>query len=234
MKTKTALITGATGGIGGAIARALLAKGYTIYALVRGDIARAHSMFAEHPNIVFSQCVLTDSESVYESIRKWHNAGIVFNHVYLVAGRFAWDHTFPGETPEQKRQSAIVALNLDNYLTKETVIDALLDLYGIHCAQMLVTFIASQAADFKDDDPRRVNEEGYVQSMIRVTEFGLLLKKLGTFMDIVIEKPPLVNTNGVRDKFTEQTIGKNPSWDNPSEVLQPDQYAEVVLSRSLA
>lgn len=230
--TKTALVTGATGGIGGAIARRLLEEGYEVYAPVR-DIPKAEKQFGLQASIGFSECELINEESVDKYIGTLVNKGVEFDLVFLAAGGFEWDYSFPGDDIEIKQKNAIQSLILKNYVTKETVVDALIKHYG-KLSETILVLISSQAAHFAESDPRRKNEEGYVQSMQRVSSFGSFLKEHGRFRDVIVEEPPLVNTDGVRGKFTAKTIGNDPDWKNPEQVLQPDSYAAGLLSKIAA
>jgi NADP-dependent 3-hydroxy acid dehydrogenase YdfG len=229
---KTALVTGATGGIGGAIARRLLAEGYIVYAPVR-DKKRAQTLFSEANSIVFFDCELTNDEHVEKLIGELAVQDVTFDAVFLAAGGFEWDNSFPGDDTETKQKNAIQALIMKNYVTKETVIDALIKHYK-KLSETTLVFISSQAAHFKETDPKRHNEEGYVQSMQRVSEFGNFLKLGGKFKNVIVEEPPLVNTDGVRGKFNVDTIGTDPDWKNSEQVLQPDNYAVEVLHRAAA
>ena len=230
---KTALVTGTTGGIGGAIARRLLAEGYTVYAPVR-NIEKAHAVFSPESAIIFSEFDFANEEHAAQYISSADTGGIVFDAIFLAAGRFDWDSNFQGDDIETKRKNAIQSLIESNYVTKESIIHALLESYADRLKDTTLVLISSQAAHFTETDPRRTNEEGYVQSMQRVSAFGADLARMGTFKHVIIEEPPLVNTDSVRTKFTAATIGTDPEWRDPQKVLQPDEYAADLVSKIAA
>ncbi|MEN9582446.1 MAG: short chain dehydrogenase [Candidatus Parcubacteria bacterium] len=230
MKNKNVLLTGATGGIGSAIAKLLMLLGYTIYAPIR-NLEKAKLIFGENPNIHFSLVSIESHVDTKSYISGLYKQGIVFDLVILAAGDFVWDAKFPGQTDDEKKQNAIDRLMVVNYVTSETVIEALLE-ECTNLSEVTLVIISSQAANFEESHPKRVGEEGYVVSKAKLSALGKRLKESKKFFEVLIEEPALVGTQKAKDEFTTDTIGATPDWEK--EEKKPEEYAEELIREKLS
>ena len=232
MKNKNILVTGATGGIGGAVAKILLENGHTVYAPVR-NMEKALAKFASAPqkdNLIFGVCDVDSATSTSNYITALRTKNVMFDTVLLSAGALMFDNEFENDerTAEEVIEASITANKKANLETKVNVILPLLDSYQADIKHMQLVLIASQAADFAEDNPWRVNEEGYVQSHQAVVALGLRLTKERSFKEVVIDKPALIDTPLAREKFAFEDSGKPRDW---SKVLTEEAYAKDLLTK---
>jgi len=215
---KTALITGATGGIGGAFAKLLDQHGYELILPVRNILKLAGfsgKFFAKE----FDLENLNSFESFLREVKS------VRNHIDLVvlsAGRFAWDNEFESE------DLAIEQLDKANFQTKKVAVEALKKVFGDTLNQTTIVIISSHAAYFDQNHPFRVGEEGYVRSMVKVSELAQDLQKQGIFNNVVLEEPGRIGTESAKKSFNSETIGEDPDW---QKEISPSDYVESVISK---
>jgi|GEM_PF-2302720 len=230
MEKKYILLTGATGGIGSAIAKLLMFLGYTIYAPVR-DMDRAKGIYGDDERIICTLVSIENAKDTHNYIFGLHKQGIVFDFVILAAGKFIWDDKFEGNTPEEKQKNAIEKMMVINYVTSETVINALLSVYhdksGITLAKTTLVIISSQAARFEVGHPFRVNEEGYVVSKTKLSAFGRDVAALEKFFSVVIQEPGRVGTESAKESFNAKTIGADLDWEKDEK--KPEEYADELV-----
>jgi NAD(P)-dependent dehydrogenase (short-subunit alcohol dehydrogenase family) len=226
-KQKIALVTGVTGGIGGAFAKFLIGLGYLIFAPVRNE-AKALEIFGDNPSVTFEECDLENDEAVLKYIQNVAKEGIVFDLVILAAGQFKWDNEFIGADMEEKEKNAKDELTKANLLTKATFIYALQTVYNDRLHETEIWLISSQAADFAENDPKRLNvetgykQEGYIYNMYKIAyELGPKLTEQGMYKRVVVLKPDLIDTPGARKEFSKKTIGFDPDWPN---IQSSDEY----------
>ncbi len=208
---KTGIITGASGGIGGAFAKYFLEKNYKIYAPVR-DTLRVSKNIAGHQLLRSFKADITSKKAMCEALKKTKSIPTV---VVLSAGTFAWDTEFPNQAKAIKQLTAI------NTTSKKTFVTALVKTYGKKLDETTLIMMGSHARTFLKSDPRRKNEEGYVQSMLGLYYFGKELRKKKIFKEVIVFEPGLIDTPLARKKFTKETIGETPNW---KEVPTPRQY----------
>ncbi len=221
---KIALVTGTTGGIGGAFAKVLLENGYIVYAPVR-DIAKGLEIFPGEENIFFDKLNLSDFTEVKTYLKKMKDGGVFFDIVFLAAGWIAFDSDFPGKDKEEKEKNAIAGLMDANFTTKETVVTGLMEVYKGFLKGISLGIVSSQAANFSFDDYRRVDEEGYVRSQIPVSALAKKLIREGEFGKVTLEEPALVDTHSAKKAFPEEKVGKN------AEFKSRHAFAEEVFEK---
>lgn len=215
---KTALITGATGGIGGAFAKALEEQDYELILPVR-NIAKLNKFSG---NFFAKQIDLESLNSFISFLKEVKGVSGQIDLVVLCAGRFAWDNEFENE------DIAITELEKANFQTKSIAVQALKQVFGDTLNQTTLIVISSHAAHFDENHPFRVGEEGYVRSMIKVSEFAKDLEKQGIFKQVILEEPGRVGTESAKSSFTLETIGENPDW---QQEISPESYVQTVLAK---
>ncbi len=229
MEKKNILLTGATGGIGSAVAKLFMFLGYTIYAPIR-DLDKAKEIFGDDERIIFALVSIEKADATYEYILGLKHQGIVFNYVILAAGKFMWDDQFEGSTIEEQQKNAIEKLLVINYVTAETVINALLEAYP-DLSKTILVVISSQAANFGIGHEFRVNEEGYVVSKTKLSVFAKHIRILSRFAGVEIQEPGRVGTESAKESFNAKTIGTDLDWEK--EEKKPEEYAHELLHEVL-
>lgn len=237
-KTSIDIVVGATGGIGEEFTKILAREAVRpVICLVR-RLEDARKLFADFPTVEPVYCAdLTDQEVVDACISDLASKGYVPVRVFLAAGSFKWDN----DSRKQNYPSvAEIADMLDkaNFMTKDTVQKALKKVFPTDIKGMTVLFLGSQAANFAEDDERRVNrttgfkEEGYVISMQKVARLAHTLQeqvgKEDGFGRVILEEPGLIDTPMAREEFTPETIGNQIDW---STVVSPENYAKLVFAQ---
>lgn len=248
MKNKTILVTGATGGIGGAITKLLLLLGYIIYAPVR-DLMSAEKKFADFPNrhnLIVDKC---DVENVAEArayIAKLKNAGVKFERLLLAAGTLIYDHQFiEGDMDDETKKEMFKKMSPEeraplealskkaNYTanthTKENIIIPYLDLYHDEVKETRLEMIGSQAAGFPIGHEWRFDEEGYCFSHVGVRHIGEEYGPRFADSKAYVAEPALIDTPMTRIKFAKNDDGTDRDW---SKVMKPDEYTQLYASEN--
>lgn len=228
MEKKYALVTGTTGGIGGALADLLLECGYEVLAPVR-SVDKAKEYFGDKIGVHIEKVDLESQESVNEYLKSLLSRKMIPCLSMLTAGTFKWDSSYGFPSKEENEQKSIIELKKINCGTKETFVNGFRQIFP---QEMLLTMdlllVGSQAANFSESDFRRRNEEGYVQSMKAVKALGIWTESLGIFKSVSIDEPGLIDTPMARQEFNKDTIGEDPDW---SKVVSPENNAAVVLAK---
>ena len=234
MKTKTALITGATGGLGSAVVKHLSPENWLVHAPVR-DEKKARTLHIAD-NIVFEHCQdLADEKYVELYIRSLRNQTSELDLVALTTGTFEWDNDTRGgeiENLSEHLKEVKERLWRANVLTKEPLLNSLIRNFGPALKNTDLYIVGSQAANFAKDDPRRLNEdtkfseEYYIQSMQKVAKLGWQMYELKLFKNVYLFEPGLIDTEMARLAFTVKTIHHAIDW---SKVDTPAMAAEKMF-----
>ena len=216
---KIALITGATGGIGGAFAKVLEQKGYELVLPVR-NISKITNLTN---NFFAKEIDMQNEQSFISFLQEVKNVRSHIDLVVLAAGRFAWDNEFENE------ESAISELEKANFQTKVVAIQALKNVFGDSLKQTDIVIISSHAVHFDESHPFRKGEEGYVRSMIKASEIAKDLQRQGIFKQVFLEEPGRIGTESAKRSFTVETIGQDPDW---QQEISPEDYAKSVLIKT--
>ncbi len=215
---KIALITGVTGGIGGAFAKVLEKKSYDLFLPVR-NIAKITGL---HGKFFAKEINMENEESFITFLKEIKNVRDHIDLIVLSAGRFAWDKDFESE------EKAIAELSKDNFLTKKVALNAFKQVFEKSLKETVLIIISSHAAHFDENHPFRKGEEGYVRSMMKVSELAKDLQEQNIFKQVILEEPGRIGTESAKKSFTSETIGEDPDW---QKELSPEDYVENVLSK---
>lgn len=232
MEKKYVLVTGATGGIGGAIIKLLAILGYYVLAPGRNK-SRAVEIFGNDPHIIIDECNLESEEAVTVYLRKKKEERIIPVAIILAAGTFKWDdyEKFPGNTIEEKFPHAKEFLVTANFKTKESFLVAVHQAYSKdECKEIILAVIGSQAAKFAKDDFRRERQEAYHISHAMVASLEGSPSVQG-FKKFFLFEPPWVSTDLVKDEFRigKGTMTENPNWE---EQKSPDEFAKELATET--
>lgn len=252
MTNKNVLITGATGGIGGASTSLFLEHGYTVYGPVR-DLNKAEEKTANFPNkenLILVQCNVENKDEARKYIQSLKEKNISFGMIVLAAGCLFYDYEFMEldqkfaskreenaakkekylKLTAKERLPLIELSKKGNYsantFTKENIIIPFLDFYHDKAKDTILELIGSQAAGFPEGHPWRFTEEGYCFSHVGVRnikeEYG------ARFKEVSVEEPPLIETPLTREKFALEDNGKPRDW---TKVTSPENYILVMFKR---
>lgn len=246
MENKNILLTGATGGIGGAIAWLLLEHGYTVYAPVR-SLKKAEEKFANFPNrhnLIIEECNVENIAEAKAYVGKLRAMGVFFMALFLAAGTLLYDHQFiKGDLSDEEKKELFKTLSsanrqiveeeskkanyVANAATKENIILPYLEFYhGVTNATKLEQ-IGSQAAGFEEGHLWRFDEEGYCFSHGGTRAID---KEYGHFFkDSHVAEPALIDTPMTRIKFALNDDGTPRDW---SKVMKTDEYALQLLTET--
>jgi NAD(P)-dependent dehydrogenase (short-subunit alcohol dehydrogenase family) len=217
---KYAFITGGNGGIGSSAVDFLKQHDYHCVLPLR-SLEKAQA-FAGDDSITTFVSGLNDIDSLAMQLQEFKQQGIFFDIVFLAAGRFAWDKDFENEA------TAIKNLHDANFVTKEVVVSAFKQVYGPFLKDIVVIIISSHAAHFGLEHPFRVGEEGYVQSMSKVSSMANFLQNQAIFKNVFLEEPGRVGTDSAKASFTKETIGETPDW---QQEKSPQDYIKEVFDK---
>lgn len=228
MNKKVALITGATGDIGGACARLLLSLGWDVYAPIRSMNKNAKALQLLGVNIAI---VDQDSvEAVRLYIRSLCEDGIVPTLIILAAGgwgpnREFYDYQFPGATIKEQQENAILGHTASSVTTKEAILKSLVWVYSDEEVKtMTLVAVGSHAATFSHEEALGFHEVGYVESMRRLE---VCIKHFaGFFKKAFVDRAALVRTTLTKTNLT------NVLEDQTREVKEPDEYAQELISKT--
>ncbi len=238
MTNKHVVVTGANGGIGEAYVRQFYEAGYDVDAPVR-KIDAAQELFKTikvHLDFCADLSIQKHVDLYFENLA---SRGIVPSIIPLTAGTFAWDNDKrPDKQLKNKDGIPFTVREIAEFLykmnvdTKSTVINSLISIYPKDLKQIKIIWTSSQAANFKDFDPKRLNEktgykeEGYIASMLASSDCARALKKRDIFGDIILDEPGLINTIMAQESFTLETIGEIIEWDT---IPTPEVYVRQLL-----
>jgi len=183
---KFALVTGGSEGVGFAIAQMLHRHGFFILLVARNSekLVAAKQMLGGDHVAVFSADVteLSDIQRLYTEIEAvTGGVDVLVNS----AGTFKWDNSG-------------VDLMLLNAKSKEFVTHTFTPLFE---SGAIVINVSSQAALFSDEDPRRVGEVEYVESMRRVDKFSADFARENPQVRVFVSHPPLMKGKIAEEQF---------------------------------
>ncbi len=224
---KTILITGATGGIGGAAVRFFLQHGWHVIAPVRSLSKLEAQELMKLPGVQVILCDVEQAEAVDRMITSLKNDEVHIDRVFLAAGIFLWDDGFPGtELGFEEVERIVHAANL---MTKENVINGLRNLYGSDLAGIDIDIIGSHAADFRVGHPFRPGETIYADKMLDVRLWGIGLRDQGYYHTVTIHEPGLIDTLMARAAFTLDRV-PDIDW---STTKTPEAYIEEIFTNTV-
>lgn len=234
MEKKIALVTGGNGGIGEAVIRELSKTGeWKIIAPVR-KYEETKILFAGLVDVeVLQVSDLGDQDVVNAMFRNFRDKNIMFNSIILTAGAFGWDNDKRKGAEMKSAEQVKADLYHANVKTKLTIWKALGEIYGDHLANTMMGVVSSQAAQFKEDDPLRLNlttgfkEEGYVLSMKEVSDETTSMIESGLYKNIFLYEAPLIDTLMAQREFTLETVGVEIDWNT---VMKPKEAGAILLA----
>ena len=229
MKNKITLITGASGNLGGAVARRFSVHGWRVIAPIRPDSLgkdRVQKLMLL-PGVHVAHCDVQEEDSVNQFIMSLahphtHNIPRV---IFQAAGRFLWDDGFPDEKLMAAPEKVKDELTRSNCWTKENINKAILEHMAEYAPFMRNHMIGSHIALSTHDDPRRngpFTEEYYVQAMQRVESEGKKIEKL--FGSVIVHHTPLIDVAETRSAFTKERAPDitDEVWNG---AITPEEYA---------
>jgi NAD(P)-dependent dehydrogenase (short-subunit alcohol dehydrogenase family) len=217
---KYAFITGGNGGIGSSAVSFLKQHDYHCVLPLRSS--EKAQPFVGDDSVTTFVSALNEAKSLIIELQKFKEQGIVFDVIFLAAGRFAWDKDFESEAV------AVEILHAANFVTKDVVIAAFKSVYGTSLVQATLVIISSHAAHFGPEHPFRIGEEGYVKSMMEVSAMAQDLQAQDIFRKVILEEPGRVGTDSAKASFTEETIGENPDWQREKT---PEDYVREIFTQ---
>lgn len=227
---KNIIITGGSGGIGGAVAHRFLEHGWHIHLLLRSLESDEIQQLMKRPNVSVYKSDPENKEITLSTIQSIKNSGIVPDFVFHSAGTFMWDDGYPG--PKRSSFEVKEILFKANVKTKESVVSAIESVYENSLSAIEQAFIGSHAANFAPDGPERAGkykEEGYVDVTFIVQKMAHNIESSGKYRSIFLFEPGLVNTKMAQEAFPEERIGFKIDW---STVPTPTQYSEIIFPES--
>lgn len=222
-----ALITGATGGIGGALTKLLHDLDWEIYAPVRS--LKTAGKLLELPNVYVEEVDFTNQQYLNDYVLELSKKVAIIDLVALVSGgRGAngefLDSEFTGETEEEQIVNAIAGHMEASVNTKRRILEALVSVYSESLKQTVLATIGSHAESFSDELTAEYQEFGYRASMRGV---DALSKKYEPFFKrVCIDKPGLVRTGLTEDKLADALADPK----NPKQ--EADEYAKEFLTKT--
>lgn len=230
MNKKVAIITGATGGIGGACVRLLVSLGWAVYTPVRSLNTNAQELsLLEGVSVTV---VAQDSiEALKQYMQTLHSDGIEPDLIILAAGgRGAqgefYDYAFPGTTLEEQRKQAVLGHIASSVTTKDLFLKALVWVYrDAVLKKMTLVAIGSHASEFSLEQSLEYSEVGYVEAM-RQVETLINNRFAGFFKKAFVDKPGLVRTTLTEGELAEVLA------DPMSVVKEADEYAEELITKT--
>lgn len=226
MNKKTILITGATGGIGGAAVRYFLRRGWYVIAPVRSLKKSEAQGLMKLTDIQVFRCDVENKEEVDRLIISLKNDNVHIDRVFLAAGIFLWDDGFPGPLLPYDEVKAIV--RAANLTTKETIINALSATYKESLGAIDFDIIGSHAADFREGHPFRTGETIYADTMLDVRIYGISLRDQQVYKSVTMHEPGLIDTLMARAAFIPDRA-PDIDW---SKAMTPEAYIESIFSNT--
>ncbi len=226
-RMKKALITGGTGGIGGACLRVLQGLGWEIYAPVRN--LKTAGKIIDLPNVHVEEIDFKDQEKVSVYVSSLASKGALFDFVALLAGGKGphgefFDTEFPGDTKDEQIANAILGHMEASVYTKERLLQALVSVYGEQLRQSVLATIGSHAESFSDELTASYKEFGYRASMRGVD--ALATNYAPFFERMFIDKPGLVRTPLTEGKLADALADPN------NQKQEADDYAREFLTKA--
>ncbi len=216
MNKKTILVTGATGGIGGAAARYLVSQGHTVIAPVRSLSKPEAQALLKISGIHVLLCDVENRQQTRELFQELKNDKYPIDRVFLAAGVFLWDDGFPGPIlPFDEVQSLV---DRANYVTKENIVDAVAEFYDT--SRIMLEIVGSHAADFIEGHPFRKGETIYADTMLAVRNYAHELNTSNRWGSVVLYEPGLIDTSMARAAFTPERA-PDIDW---SKAIKPHEY----------
>jgi 3-oxoacyl-[acyl-carrier protein] reductase len=153
---KTAIVTGASGGIGGGIVRRLCKDGYFVFAHYNGNESAVDNLMAEFPNSVYKiKFDVKDEESVKSGIKKIASiknridllvncAGVDLYKLSNQTTKIEWENLFSVNVTGTHLVTSSV---LDNFISQKSgKIVNISSIWGVVGASMEVCYSASKSA----------------------------------------------------------------------------------------
>lgn len=226
---KTIFITGASGGVGGAIARLFQSNGWNIHVFLR-SLGKKETQELMHLSNVFAhESNPENKDEMVSTFQTLLQRGIIPSIVFHSAGTFMWDDGYPGsQIPLDEVKDILFRSNVQ---TKISTVEALREVYFDHLLDIEQFFVGSHAANFALDGPERTGkytEEAYVEAMQKVAQYGKALIEEKQWGDITVLEPGLIDTHMARKAFTLERIGREPDW---SHAPSPETYADSIFPR---
>lgn len=225
---KNVIITGASGGIGGAVTKRFIDHGWHVHLLLRSFESPVIQSLMKLPNVSVYKSDPENNEITATTIQTIKNDGFDIDFVFHSAGTFLWDDGYPKQSRSFLEVKDI--LFKANVQTKTSVVKAIESAYKDSLRDIEQGFIGSHAANFAPDGPERTGrypEEAYVGSMSLVQGIAKSLLASGKYKNIFLFEPGLVNT-GLNEAFTEDRVESKIDWDT---VTKPEQYAKAIFPK---
>lgn len=229
---KTIIVFGATGGIGGAVARFFSKKGWLLLLPVRNITKPEAQKLSLLPNARIVVCNAEDKDSVLRCMQQLKDQGLYPDIVFQATGTFLWDDGFPGPiitgTPAQQQEQTAAVLRKANLDTKINVVEALEKVFDI--SRIGLYLVGSHAGRFAPDHAFRngpFKQEAYCEVMGEVLDLGeKLSNQMNPYRYVYTLQTGLVDTPLTRKAFPPERAG-DIDWDS---VQKPDEYIETVFA----
>ncbi len=224
---KTALITGGTGGIGGACVKILHGLGWEVYVPVR-NMKTAQALLSMS-GVHVEEVDFTDQTKINTYCLNLTTLIPELSLIVLAAGgrgpnKEFFDADFPGNTPEEKLERA----NADHWEasveTKRRLLDGLIGSFGASLKRTFLVAVGSHISTYPFEQAVEWGEIGYYKSMVGVdTE---ITKISSLFENFLVDKPALIRTGLTQDSLKF-------ALDDPSrEKKEPLDYSFELLKKT--
>jgi NAD(P)-dependent dehydrogenase (short-subunit alcohol dehydrogenase family) len=199
---KTALITGGTGGIGGACVKILHDLGWEIYAPVR-NIKTAQDLLTM-PGVHVEEVDFTDQAKINTYCLNLTTSISELSLVVLAAGgrgpnKEFFDANFPGDSTEEKLENAIAGHWEASVETKRRLLDGLIGSFGTSLKCTFLVALGSSISTLPFEQAVEWGEIAYYKSMVGVDNTVTAVSPF--FENFLVDKPGLVRTGLTKDSL---------------------------------